>query len=315
MKPGINLDIPESEYFAFDACSNSRLSDMLESPAECKFNIDHPSQPTPAMVLGSAVDTLVFTPHEFNNRFRIYGQCAETTGKGARCSNMANKTVLKFGALTDMCGVHGRGLDDCNRLSVLSEDDLHLARAMRDAVYLHSTANQILGECDAFQLSLVWDYQGMPCKARLDGAAWELDSGTIVDLKKWNPRGSGDSVEAFSRTIWNLGYFRQAAFYRWAAQQCGRHVANFVFIVVDESKVKARLKTGAPELDILRLQDAVTVYRLQDEAIYHGELQLQPLLAKYRECWTTGEWPRSEDIVDVDIPAFAKKSIERSLIA
>ena len=304
---GINLNTPESDYFAFDACSNSRLTDMLESPAECRFNIDNPSKPTQAMIMGSAVDTLVFSPQEFDKRFMVFGPCQAATAKGLPCSNTANK-LSEDGR--QVCGIHGKGMEDSNTLSALSREDVELARAMRMAVYLHSTANQILNECDCFQASLLWDFQGLHCKARLDGAAWHLE--TLVDLKKQSPRGMHDSAEAFSRALHSYGYFRQAAMYRWGASLCGKKIANVVFIVVDESKVRARLKTDAKDK---RLNECVQVYRIRDEAIYYGELQLNPLLAKYRECWLSGEWPANEAIIDVDIPAWAKKSIERSVSA
>jgi hypothetical protein len=307
MELGINIDTPESDYFAFDACSNSRLTDMMDSPAECRFNIDNPSKPTAAMVLGSAVDTLVFTPKEFNKRFMVFGPCQQATAKGAPCSNSANK-VLEDGR--QVCGIHGKGMEDSNTLSALSYDDSELALAMYQAVFQHSTANQILNECESFQASLLWDFNGMPCKARLDGAAWSLDGGTIVDLKKTSPRGMFDAKEAFSRTLYNYGYFRQGAFYRWGAQQCGKPVSNVVFIVVDESKVKARLKTNATDK---KLNECVNVYRLRDESLYYGEMQLQPLLAEYHGCWESGEWPYSEELIDVSIPIFAERLIERSI--
>lgn len=313
MKPGINRHVPESDYFALDACSNSRLTDLLDSPAECKFQIDHPSQPTQAMTLGSIVDCLVFTPREFWHRFIVFGQCSATTAKGQRCSKTANRIVSGDldGDLVQVCGLHADGLDDLNRLRSVSQDDLALCEGMRHAVLQHSTASQIIGECEDFQTSLLWDFQGMPCKARLDGAAWCLDGGTIVDLKKTSPRGSSDSKDSFSRTLYNYGYHRQAAFYRWGAVQCGKMVNNVVFIVVDESKVRSRLKSGSADP---KLNECVHVYRIKDESLYWGEAQLQPLLAQYYRCWRSGLWPYDEEIIDVGIPQFAERAIERSLV-
>src|SRR5262245_7327903 len=138
MQPGINLDVSEQDYFNFDACSNSRLTDLQDSPAECMFNILHPPKPTPAMVLGSAVDCLTFTPDQVTQRFIVFGLCEELTnkGKGPRCSNKASHLVED----RQLCGLHFKSGRDSNALVPLSQDDYQVAVAMHQAIQHHPTA-------------------------------------------------------------------------------------------------------------------------------------------------------------------------------
>lgn len=307
MQPGINLGVPEDDYFKFPGCSQSRLRDLAESPAYCRFNIDHPPRPTDAMLLGSAIDCRITRPTDFPLEYLKLGQCSLHTKAGPRCTNGASKIV----GGQPVCGVHGRGMPSETTLQVLSSEDYDVVEAAHAAVMSHSTARELLEACDDFQLSLLWDFNSMPCKARLDGASWELDGGTIIDLKKSARKGSWHSAEDFSRTLYNYGYHMQGAFYRWGARQCGHEVNNVVFIVVDETRIRERLQTAA---DDLRLNECVNVYRLRDESLYYGELQVQPLLAQYHECWKSGQWPFSEDIIDIGIPDFAARIIERNIV-
>src|SRR5262245_5826258 len=181
MTPGIHHGLPEEAYFSFDACSNSRLTEMLDSPAQCRFSIDYPTPPTEAMILGSALDCLTFTPEEWPKRYQVFGQCEIHTKSGPRCSNGASKIVAR----QQVCGVHGKGFPTESTLYPLSQDDWEVIQAMHMALDTHQTARDLLTACEPeFQISLFWDFHGMPCKARLDAAAWDLDGGTIVDLKK-----------------------------------------------------------------------------------------------------------------------------------
>jgi hypothetical protein len=87
---GVFPDLSESEYFAIPAVSNSRLQPLLRSPAHCKWAMDHPSEPTAAMQLGSAVDCFVFSPTIFNQRFAVAEQCCAITQKKDQCSKMGS---------------------------------------------------------------------------------------------------------------------------------------------------------------------------------------------------------------------------------
>ena len=86
LAPGVYPDTPEEIYFRWPAVSKSRLEPLMQSPLHCKWAMEHPSAPTPAMTLGSAIHCLTFTPGLFNERFVVPEQCSATTKKGERCT-------------------------------------------------------------------------------------------------------------------------------------------------------------------------------------------------------------------------------------
>lgn len=288
----INYDMDEAAYHAIDACSSHRLSYMLKSPAHARWAIDHPEAPKPAMILGSAVDCLVLTSMEFDSRYAIVGPCEATTAKGKPCDNDG-----KYLSVDEhwYCGTHFKNDQNQNsNLTVLSKHDWETAHAMQESIYRHDDALALLSACDHFQASLFWDYGGMPAKSRLDAVAWDLDGGTIIDLKTTIDA----SPECFEKAIYNFGYHRQGAFYRHAAEQCGRQIKNFAIIAVEKDPPYV-----------------VAVYRLKDIALHCGWMQIQPLLAKYYDCWKSGKWPGFPGITDIGIPHWSEKQIERSMSA
>ena len=58
----------------------------------------------------------------------------------------------------------------------------------------------------------------------------------------------------------------------------------------------------------------VVLYRLDDEAIRLGEVQVDFALGLYRRCKESGEWPGyTTDVVEIGLPKWADKAIERDL--
>ena len=82
------------------------------------------------------------------------------------------------------------------------------------------------------------------------------------------------SYESFKRTIWNMGYYRQAAYYLDIAKTNGLPHTDFVFVAVEK----------APPY-------AVALYHMEDAAIATGRREYERLLALYEECLEKNEWP------------------------
>lgn len=302
LAPGVYPDTPAEEYFRWPAVSKSRLEPLMKSPLHCKWAQDHPSEPTPAMTLGSAVDCMVFEPAEFNKRFAVAEQCADTTKKGVQCSRLG---TFQSGLTGDswFCAQHFKSYSatgfDANTKEVLTPDQSSTAYAIAKSVHDHPTASTLLHACDELQLSLVWQESGLLCKARLDGLSTELK--TIIDLKTC----ADANPEAFSRKIADFGYHRQAAMYLRGATANGIEAHNFVIIAVE---------TDPPY--------AVAVYTLTertgDKAPYtlspaeYGNHQVTRLLDLYERCEASGKWPGYEDKpVAISLPKWAEMAIER----
>lgn len=67
----IKNNMPDTEYFAVKAASNSTLGRMKRSPAHCKEYMDNPPESTAAMTLGSLVHTLILEPDQFEVKYHV----------------------------------------------------------------------------------------------------------------------------------------------------------------------------------------------------------------------------------------------------
>jgi exodeoxyribonuclease VIII len=79
---GIYPQVPENEYFAAKAASNSTLSRMKRSPAHCRAYMDDQPEPTANMKFGSLVHCLTLEPGEFAGRYHIADEYDPTMPRG-----------------------------------------------------------------------------------------------------------------------------------------------------------------------------------------------------------------------------------------
>lgn len=279
---GTHRGIPADQYHAWDAASNSRLSRLSRSPAHLHEYIHNPPAPTPALTLGSALHCLVLEPHIFADSFCKAEQCSAKTGKGEPCSN--NGKVRRAGSW--LCGTHDKAKDVAEDLiQVLTAEQWEQIHGMAASIRAHESASQLLGFEGDRELSLVWDdpETDVRCKARLDKLAAPIQA--IVDLKSTTDA----SPREFSRSIAAYGYHRQAAHYLNAAAALGIDVTDFVVIAVEKS---------APY--------AVAVYRLADDVVAQGRMEIAAHLATYRDCLNRESWPAYDaGIQDISLPAWA----------
>ncbi len=318
IEPGIFSGMSEEDYFALHAVSNSRLQPLLKSPAHCKYAMDHPSEPTSAMILGSAVDTLVFSPELFRDRFDVALQCSALTQKLVRCSKMGTRRLSSRkiwpegcpdGVPEDLvqwfCSTHSQNIANYDyaqdQIEVLSQDQADIAYAMARSVLNHPGASVLLHSCEEFQLSLVWRENNLLCKGRLDGLSTELK--TVIDLKKCQDA----SPEAFARSIATYGYHRQGAMYLRGATYHGIDVKNYVIIAVEESPPHAvALYTLTERRDDGR-QSGIC-----PSPVEYGNTELLRLLDLYERCEATGKWPGyAAEPVPISLPVWVMQRMER----
>ena len=288
---GLHADIPAEEYHAIDRCSNSRLSLLEQSPAHAKEAIDNPTPSTKSQRIGTAAHTAVLEPHLMDESLAVATQCAGTTNSGKQCSYSGK--VRRNGSW--YCGTHDPGEDEAGEAYdglVVSEDDYEDIARMRDAVHAHPVAAELLEEGRP-ELTALFDHADvdketgevrseLACKARID--TYHPD-GVIVDLKTTRDA----SKDAFRKSLWNYGYFRQLAFYRYALHQLVQDV-DLALIVAAEKKPPY----------------GVAVYELSETTLKAGMRQLEDLLATYAECVRTDEWPcYPEEVQGLELPHWA----------
>lgn len=291
-EPGVYRGVGMDTYHSWPAASNSQLTELLKSPAHLAAYRRKVWEPTPSLILGTAIHSAVLEPDDFAASYVVKGQCEAITkgGKGPRCSKPGT-WPLADGSF--VCTTH-LGDDDAMRddVVVLSESDHATAKAVAKAVHGHAMAGPLLAAASDVELSIVWDdpITGVRCKARLDAYAGELQGGTIADLKSAAEGGFLD----FERAIHKWGYHRKAWFYLRGAREVGLPARHFPIITVE--------KDDPYHVDTYRLSDSVVTY-LED--------QMTALLELYAECDRREVWPsRPQEFREISIPKYGWTQID-----
>jgi len=212
MKPGIYKDLPNNDYHAAPGVSKSGLDLVAKCPAMYKRRyIDGiASDPTPAMILGSAVHTATLEPDKFDAEYA--------------CAPEINRRTKAGKAEWEQFQADNEGK------TVLSATDHATAMAMAEAVKKHPVAGNILANGEAEASIFHRDERTAELvKVRPD---WMIED-CLVDLKTTQD----GSKDAFARACANFRYHVQAAMYNdVVTAQTGRIINNFIFIVVERNE-------------------------------------------------------------------------------
>lgn len=272
--PGIYPGVESHVYHGqWNAASNSRLTHFKRSPAHMQAYLAHPTE-TAAMILGRATHSAILEPDDFKARF---GRCPDDLDRRHKAdAALYADLLLRYGPS-----------------NVLKAEAYDACLAMRDTVYAHTSAKGIAASHREVELSLRFDELrfddftsiAIRCKARPDCHTPELAGGTLWDIKTTTDA----SPNAFEKTIFTMGYHRQAAFYLAGARALGLPAEHFVFVAVEKE-----------------LPFAVATYRLTEGAIDAGMAELKRLASRYVECELLNVWPAySPRIEDIALPAYA----------
>lgn len=131
--------------------------------------------------------------------------------------------------------------------------------------------------------TLVWEENGIACKARLD---WLRDDRTAIDDIKTTSRSA--NPETWSRTIFGLGYDVQASFYQRAVKAVTGADAEFRLLVVE---------TAPPY--------ALSVIGLSPAALALANDKVDWALATWARCLEANEWPAyAKQVAYADLPSW-----------
>lgn len=202
------LNMKDADYRAFKAVSKSGLDWMDVSPAHYKNAVIDGNQPEPtaAMQLGSAFDSLLLTPELFREEWAV----APNVRRGTKAWDEFEQAN------------QGKRL--------LKQDEFDQLQGMRESVMRHKVARGIFSLGDS-QVSYKWQdpITGVICKSRAD---FVRADGVMVDLK--TTLEGGAKPDAFSKTAFNFRYHAQAAFYSDGAAQVDEAPPTaFIFVVVE----------------------------------------------------------------------------------
>ena len=272
IKPGIHRNVPAAEYHSWPFASASRLNRLYETcPAVVRYEMGNPKEPTPAMLLGSAIHTAVLEPEKFAGEVVAAPDVDRRTKEGK--AEWAAFVAASAGKI------------------VLSADDYAKAVAIGAAVRRLPVAAAALERRTETELTAIYDdpESGVRCKCRMDGVIVSPASGlaVLLDLKTT----ASAHPRQFQKSIAEFGYHRQFALYQRAAAANGIVLADVVIVAIEKN---------APY--------PVACYSLDRDDIAFGWEQVQHLLHRWAACKGMAEWPGySEQVETISLPAWARK--------
>lgn len=285
MKTGIYAGIPNAEYHGGPGISKSGLDVIARSPLHFWQQYLNPErerrEPTPAMVIGTAIHTAVLEPGDFGKRYVAVPADAPRRPTDAQ-RNAKKPSDETLAAITwwDDFNAKAEGKE------IITLDDAQTCMRIADQVRSHPTARKVFATGQA-ELSCYWTdaETGVLCKCRPD---W-LNLPLIVDVKSTEDA----SRDAFMRSAWNYRYWVQAAWYMDGVEQAtGQRPDAFIFGAFEKS---------APH--------ACAFYFADDAMIELGRQEYRKHLRVYAECLAADRWPGyPTDVLALGLPAWALKA-------
>jgi exodeoxyribonuclease VIII len=238
----------------------SKLVHGLESMRHLKWEIDHPTEATPAMKRGTMAHTYILQPEEFRSRYvrmpEFQFDRENSTGKGqpsvSKATTYYKERVAAFEA-------------ENSGSEVITGDDIAWCESIKLAVRSDPTALKLLESCK-WEDPLFGSIEGVECKGLLDllSQCWIGDIKTAMSVQ---PRMFGSSAA-------KLNYPFKLSFYRELARQNGYPI-DTVFLIAVESKGPFDCVTSeVPEIVL-------------DNAFGN----VCRVMRDYKRCLETGVWP------------------------
>lgn len=293
--PGIYLDISNTDYHGGPGISKSQMDRLARSPLHL---IDHESESSDSMDLGTAVHAAVLEPDQFEKDYalpfelppgalvtldQIKARLVELGGKPARSRDETIDRLLAVDPQAPVIEVlqerHARGR------AMLDSPTWNKVRRMRDALFAHEDAGPLLSAPGLAEASAYWidPETGVLCRCRPDKVL--TGTGILADLKTTRDA----SLKEFSRSAGKLRYWVQDPFYRdgWEAAG-GEPIDTFLFITVESTR-----------------PHAVAVYELPRKDLIKGRREYRRLLRIYANCRAANHWPGyPSGIQALDIPPY-----------
>lgn len=200
-------DVPFAEYLTLDGLNYSSLKHVATSLKHYRHALTAPRKDTAALLLGRAVDELVFTPPGQTPASLAVYPGAVRRGKEWDAFEAAHAGRV-----------------------IVKESELATAQAMRDAVWADPDARRLLDRGRP-QATLQWTHTatGALLKSRVDWLVLEGDPPAFVELK------SSRRIEpdAYERDAENFLYRAQTGMYATGIEECVGQWPRAYSIVVE----------------------------------------------------------------------------------
>lgn len=268
MEPGLHPNAERADYYRAKGANFSALKGFARTPAHAREAMIHPPEPTAAMELGTAVHLAVLEPDRFAEECAVAPKVDRRTKEGK--ATWAAFEVENAGKV------------------LLREEDHAMCVAMRDAVWAHPIASQMLKGPGHAEVAVVWDHldPAMRCKGlidrigQFDGWTWVIDLKSCQDASPWS----------FASTVARQFYHAQAAFYLDGCNAIAPRQRRFAWLAVEKEPPYA-VAIHEPDGDMLE----------RGRALYEGWLR------DYAEAKAKDVWPGyPNEIRALSLPRWAQ---------
>jgi exodeoxyribonuclease VIII len=271
--------LENADYHRHSAVSKSHLDLVARSPKHYWARYLDPNrvepEPTPAMLMGTALHTHVLELDQWDARYVMAPEGIDRRTKQGKAEWEAFSVAAT-----------GR--------TVISKADADTVMRMARSVFEHPAAAMLLGMAGKAETTWMWtdEATGLECKCRPD---WLTDDHRlIVDLKTTedaSPKGFQKSVAAWRyhvQAAWYLGGLTQAT---------GTCPDQFIFIVVEKKPPYA-----------------VAVYAADADMIAAGAKQARLDLDTLAVCKAADAWPGySDQIETISLPPWMRPRPDGSM--
>lgn len=262
-KPGIYLDVPEADYFAFPAASNSTLCLYEQNPGNVPWSKRAPIiEGDDATDLGSLVHCKALTPHLFNQQYIVQPLINKQSKKGK-----AEAEAFEWQA-------------EQSGKKVITDEMNRKADNMVASMMAHPEFENVLASANLqTEVTILWvdKETGVLCKCRCDTFI-PMDGASVVvmDLKT-----TGD-ITKLKYSVVDYGYDRQQVHYTEGLLAQGIQEVHWFFGFVSS---KLELKRYPVKFATLR-----------NELIEYAKYEQRRRLAGYAYSLRTNDWSGVETI-------------------
>lgn len=190
--------------------STSALKAFAKSPNHCLAYYNKTIEPTPAMILGTAIHTAVLEPHKMASTYMVMPEGID------RRTKTGKETAER---ITSEAALAGQ--------TVITAEQHETIRAVVAAVRTDAASARLLEQAQEFEVTKSKPVEGVEYRGIIDivGPGWLADLKTTSDA----------SAEAFNRQSYSMMYHEQAAAYAMLhAESTEEELAMpFYFIAVE----------------------------------------------------------------------------------
>ena len=240
-----------TEYNSLQGIRRSDLWVINQTPAHFRWHMDHPEEPTSALIFGQAAHKYILEPETFNEEFAIAPVCDRRTKLGKQVyedfvSELGDRQVV---TLADM-----EMIGDMKRALIADPAVAELFASRKDVERVFTWVDGETGEWCKVKADMICELNGQIC---------------IIDYKTTGSCADG----SFERSVRKYGYDFQAGMYVEGANINLMDDCEFIFIAQEKT---------APYVP--------RVYYCDRGFVDHGKSIFHELLRKYHECKKQDLW-------------------------